>query len=309
MKVKFGLITDSHFSPLKENFRTDNFFETAVSKFQQSYDFFKREQVDFVLHGGDVFNRYRSYSNPMMVSVRNMIVSSDLITYFIWGQHDLLGYNRESGKNSNLDFLRRISDGKLIEITDNIKLKGFRIYASHVDQNPQDIINSIDEKSTTPSIVLAHSLLYDSRSKTFGEIDVRKFGKIKPILVLSGDLHTGIEKVEIQGTTYYNPGSLMRTSREKRKPKVAVIEIEPFLSEWQINIKEFFPECEDFPFPEEEVAGSDIAVNKEQDSDKYIESFAKFKVESKDIFDILEKVGEEHNIDKEVLTYIKSKRK
>ena len=115
----------------------------------------------------------------------------------------------------------------------------------------------------------------------------------------------GYDRFEHENTVYYNPGSLARTSREERKPKAAIFTIDRFLNSWDINIDEFFPICEEHPFPDEKP--EEVKVSDEMDSSDYIESFEKFKSESKDIFERLEKVGLEHNIDKEILEYIKSK--
>lgn len=301
---KFGFLTDTHFSVVRNSFRTDGFFESVLSKFKQCYDYFNASGCEFVLHGGDMFDKYRSYSYPMILQIRDVIVKSKIPTYFIWGQHDLMGYNRASSRNSNLEFLQQICDNKLIEIKDFVELKSVYLFASHVDQDCIDVLRGINPRIIKPVVSVVHALLFNAES-SFGTIDVRKIGKIKPVLVLSGDLHSGFEQTEIENTVYYNPGSLARTSREKRKPKAAVIEMTPFMNEWSINIKEFFPKCEEFPFPEAETA--DITVSDQQDSEEYIEAFEKFKAESTDIIERLEQVGKHHNIDSEVLEYIKSK--
>ena len=302
---KFGFLTDSHFSVIRNNFRTDNYFESLISKFQQCYEHFNKSGCEFIVHGGDVFDKYRTYSHPMLLKIREIIIKSKIPTYFIWGQHDLLGYNRNSSHNSNLEFLKEICDGKLIEIKDCIELDKIRIFASHVDQEPITTLQSINLKYKKPSIAVVHALLYNSESN-FSIIDIRKFGKIHPTIVLSGDLHGGFSKTELYGTTFYNPGSLARTEKTDRKPKAAIIELQPWLTEWTVNIEEFFPNCEDFPFPKEETP--EITVSKDQDSEEYIEAFEKFKSETKDIIERLEKVGELHKINKEVLEYIKSKK-
>lgn len=304
-ECKFGFLTDTHFSVVRNNFRTDSFFDSVISKFSQCYDHFNASGCEFIVHGGDMFDKYRSYSHPMILKIREVIVNSKIPTYFIWGQHDLLGYNRDSSRNSNLEFLKEICDGKLKELNDHVDAGSLHLYASHVDQDPAEVFQKINRKrSFKPSVVVAHALLYNTHSN-FGTIDIYKFDNIKPTLVLSGDLHSGFEATQIGNTTFYNPGSLARTEKTDRKPKCVVITLKPFLTEWTVNIEEFFPECEDYPFPEETM---ELKVSDQQDSDEYIEAFEKFKSESKDIIEHLEKVGTHHKIDREVLEYIKSKR-
>lgn len=302
---KFGFLTDTHFSVVRNDFRTDSFFESVISKFSQCYDYFNSSGCEFIIHGGDMFDKYRSYSHPMLLRVRETIVKSKIPTYFIWGQHDLLGYNRESSKNSNLEFLKEICDGKLIEITDHIETGSVYLYASHVDQNPTKVLQGINKRILKPTVAIVHALLHNATSN-FGTIDICSFGKVKPVLVLSGDLHCGFDYTRINDTVFYNPGSLARTERTERKPKCAIITLQPWMTDWMIDIEEFFPHCEDYPFPKEET--SEVKVSDQQDSEEYIEAFEKFKSETKDIIERLEKVGEHHKIDKEVLEYIKSKR-
>lgn len=301
--VRFGFLTDTHFSVIRKNFRTDDYFESVLSKFRECYRHFQESGCQFVLHGGDMFDKYCSYSHRMILGIRDVIMSSPVPTYVIWGQHDLLGYNRESGRNSNLSFLITICDGKLVEIKDMIELDGARVFASHVDQVPSDVLSSISPRYRKPSVCVVHALLYDQPSR-FDTIDIRSLPRNGACLVLSGDLHCGYGRFEHEGTVYYNPGSLARTSREDRKPKCAVIELTPFMNRWDVTIEEYFPFCQDHPFPEEK---EEVEKPEEMDSSDYIESFEKFKSESKDIFERLEKVGNEHGIDREILEYIKSK--
>ncbi len=304
-ETKFGFFTDSHFSVIRQDFRTDSFFDSVLSKMKQAYSHFEKEGCEFVLFGGDFFDKYASNSRYMLQTVREVLVSSKLKTYFIIGQHDLAGYSEDSYKGSNLAFLENICDGKIQKIHRSIDLGNLHIYSSHVFQNPEEVLSSIPKTLRKPVVVLAHSLLCEKASFP-GVIDVHSLPETRANLVLSGDLHTGCEHTESKGTNFYNPASLARTSREERKPKACVVTISPFMDDWLTNIQDFYPECEEYPFPEKE---EKIEVSKEQNSGTYVEAFEKFRSESKDIFERLDKVGREHNIEKEVLSYIQSKRK
>ena len=299
--TRFGFLTDTHFSVVRNDFRTDSYFESVLGKFRQCYEHFREEGCEFIVHGGDMFDRYRSCSNQMIVEIRKVIMSSSIPTYFIWGQHDLLGYNRQSGSGSNLEFLRKICDGMLVEIGGFVDVGGVRIYASHVDDDPVKILQGI-QPCGKPSVCIVHALLYSGKSM-FDCIDVGSIGKIEPVLVLSGGLHCGFGRVDSNGTTYYNPGSLARTSREDRRPKGCVVEIE---GNGCVFIEDFLPVCADYPFPADD---KDTETEIEQDSPEFIEDFEKFRSESRDIFERLEKVGNAHKISRDILEYIKSKQK
>ena len=289
---------------VRKDFRTDDYFESVLSKFRQCYRRFQEAGCRFVVHGGDMFDKYCSYSHKMILAVREVILSSPLTTYVIWGQHDLLGYNRESGKNSNLAFLIKICDGKLVEIKDVAELDEARLFASHVDQDPLTVLSSVNPLYRKPSICVVHALLYDKKSN-FDTVDIREFPRVPAACVLSGDLHCGYGPVTHEGTLYYNPGSLARTERDDRKPKAAVVSMLPFMGGWDTFVEEFFPKCEEYPFPSREEAPR---VSEEIDSGTYVDSFEQFKRESRDIYERLEKVGKAHGVDPAVLNYIKSKK-
>lgn len=303
--IKFGFFTDTHFSVVREGFRTDSFFESVLSKMEQSYAHFKQAGCEFALFGGDFFDRHASSSRPMIQAVRKVIMDSGMTTWFIWGQHDLLGYQKDSSQNSNLAFMESICDGRLMAIDDHVKISGVHVYASHVFQNPGDVLLGIPRGLKGPVVVVSHSLI-NPKTTPFGQVLIGDLPKSRANLVLSGDLHSGFDMVESMGTVFYNPGALARTSREQRRPRSCVVTMSKVLNGWQTDIENFYPSCEDFPFPEVE---EEIKVSSDQDSMEYVEAFRRFKVESRDIFERLRKVGDEHGIPGEVLAYIESKKK
>lgn len=302
--VRFGFVTDTHFSATRNGYRTDDYLESVTGKFSRCYEHFAKMGCEFVLHGGDVFDKPKSQSKQMLLGIRKTIIDAPFNTYYIWGQHDLTGYNRDTGVGSDLHFLTEICDGKLNCIEDHKDICGVHVFASHVFDDPAERLASINPNLRNPVVCVCHALINPKGG--MGTVNPRSFGKNGADIVLSGDLHGGFDSERIDGTLYCNPGSLARTSREDRKPAAYVIAINRFMSEWTVDLDRFEPECEDFPFPEEkEEAATPEAFN----SDTYIEAFERFKVSSKDIFDRLRLVGEEHGIGKDVIDFIMSHRK
>lgn len=301
MKTKFGFLTDTHFIFGRNNFRTDDFYKSTLSKFTQCYDWFKKQGCSFVVHGGDFFDKHKTNSFQMLLDLRDAIVSSGLKTYYIWGQHDLSGYNRGSKKDSSLHFLTQICDGNLIEIENETVIDGIRFCPVHVDLEPIEVLRKI-EKKDMPTVAVVHALLYLGNGAP-GTIDVRKIGPVNTNMVLSGDLHGGFCAATINDTCYLNPGSLARTSREERRPKALTVE---FLNNGEYDLDYFYPKCADYPFPEIE---EEIKVVEEPErKEEYVQAFEKFKSESKDIFECLEKAGLELGIEKNVIDYVMSKK-
>lgn len=304
--IRFGFLTDTHLSAVRTAFRTDSYLDSVLSKMAQCYRHFNDCHCAFVVHGGDMFDRHRAVSYPMLLRAREIIAGSGIPTYYIWGQHDLVGYNRETAPQSSLAFLAAICDGKLRELRSAAEIDGVRLVACHVDGDPRKFLPALKPASGMPQVAIVHALLNNAPS-AFDTIGVREIGECNADLVLSGDLHAGFPPVRIGRTLYYNPGSLARTSQEERRPKAAVIDLRPLLGQWQAEITEFFPECEAYPFPEAAPASPIAAIT--QDSPKYIEAFASFRAEARDIYDRLAKTGAAHGINPEILAYIASKRK
>lgn len=305
--IRFGYLTDTHLSATRTAFRTDSYLDSVLSKMAQCYRYFNDRHCAFIIHGGDFFDRPKAFSYPMLLRAREIIMGSGIATYFIWGQHDLTGYNRDSAGASSLAFLKEICDGvKLREIPSAIEAAGIRLTACHVDGDPRKFLPALRPAGGMPQVAVVHALLYDKPS-AFDTIDVHEIGECAADVVLSGDLHCGFAPVRLGRTLYYNPGALARTCREERRPRAAVVELRPLLGQWEASIEEFFPECEEYPFPAEDIPAP--AAEIQQDSDAYIEAFTAFRAEARDIYERLAKTGKAHGVDPEILAYIDSKRK
>ena len=305
--IRFGYLTDTHLSATRTAFRTDSYLDSVLSKMAQCYRHFNDSHCAFVVHGGDFFDRPRAFSFQMLLRAREIVTGSGIPTCFIWGQHDLTGYNRETAAQSSLAFLKEICGDKLREIRSALEIGGVRLMACHADGDPRKFLPALKPaKDGRPQVAVVHALLYDKPS-AFDTIDVHDIGECAEDAVLSGDLHCGFAPVRQGRTVYYNPGALARTAREERRPRAAVVELRPLLGQWEAAIEEFFPECEDYPFPAEEIPAP--AGEIQQDSDAYIDAFNAFRAEARDIYERLEKTGRANGVDPAILAYINSKRK
>ena len=232
--LKFAFITDTHIDNKYGN-RIDNTIDSILSKIKQSYEIAEKEKCEFIIHGGDVFNRVsiKEKKEEVFLRLRHIITSSKLKTYFIFGQHDI-NYSKETYNNSSLKLLAGSCDGKMQLIDGKIEFDNCIIYSSHVYDDIEKIVYNI-LPCNKPTIVIAHCLLYDKKS-FFDTIDVARIAlKSKNVnLILSGDLHCGFPFQKHENTWFYNPGSLLRKSidQKDRKPKLAIITINPFFDDW-----------------------------------------------------------------------------
>ena len=302
--AKFGFVTDTHYDYKYES-RKDDTLKTLLDKTVQAYDWFRERGCEFVIHGGDMFDRHRIYNFELLSKVRNTLKNSGLVTYFIMGQHDLSGYNENTLPASSLGFIDSISDGSLKFLEKEMEIGEYRFVPCHVMQDPVEIVHKV-RRSDKPTICVCHALLTDQR-EAFGTISITHFKNKNVQLVLSGDLHDGVPFQVCNGMQFYNPGSFARDARTLRLPKVGALQ-------WdgeKFVLEEFEPKCpdaKDIFFWDDEVKTASVIREEEkvkENEASYIAEFQQFHSESKDIYELLDKIGRAKGLRKEVLDLIK----
>ena len=301
---KFGFITDTHYDYKYES-RKDDTLKTLLDKTGQAYSWFKSVGCRFVVHGGDMFDRHRIYNFDLLAKVRNTLKESGLTTWFIMGQHDLSGYNADTLPASCLGFIDSISDGSLQFLEGTTEIGGYRFVPSHVNADPIETINGVGAFDK-PTVCVCHALLTDQR-EAFGTVSITHCRNPNVQLVLSGDLHDGVPFQRFKGIQFYNPGSFSRDARTLRLPKVGALQ-------WngtEFVLEEFEPKCpdaKDIFFWDDEVKTASVIKDEDEvkeNAASYIEEFRQFHSESKDIYELLEKIGRAKGIRDEVLELIK----
>lgn len=306
---RFGFITDTHYD-CKYDCRKDDALSSLIDKTRQCYEWFRQVGCEFVIHGGDVFDRHRIYNFDMMKRVRDVFRSSGLKTYYIMGQHDLSGYNPNTLNASSLGFLDSISDGSLQLIESEIDIGGYHFVASHVNMDPVKSVNEYNVAHDRPVIFVCHALLTDERD-AFGTISITHFKNPCVSLVLSGDLHDGIRLQLCNGIQFYNPGALARDSKGTRMPKAGVLQYDDRYNEFLLM--EFHPKCKPcdeifFWNDDSQIETAPVTTPEKKplkNNYDFIDDFCKFKSESKDIYELLERIGRANGIQDEVLDLIK----
>ena len=302
--MKFGYVTDTHIMPSQIRSRADNYAQAVLAKLQEAYEIFRKNKVEFVIHGGDLFHRHKIFSYKVLKQVRHTFKANKFITYFIEGQHDLDDYNKESYEDSALEFMADIADDKFVLIENILELKHCILYASHCYDDPKTILDSIP-KSDKPQIAIVHALLHD-RNEMFDVIRTETLVPTNANLVLSGDLHCGFPMHEIQGTTFYNPGAMARTSShcKDRNPQVAIIEVDDFFGQWKTSIVEY-----ELPHNGNVFIEKKETPKTEGNLDKFVENFQSFRKMSSDIFQLVDLLGKQKGKEAELINYIMSFKK
>lgn len=247
--MKFLYFTDTHIRGSNPKNRLDNFQDTLEKKFEEVVEISQREEVDYVLHGGDLFDRPDT-SVSIINRFARVLKKIEVPTYIISGNHDIYGHNPDTINRTMLGLLDTID---ILNVIDNeiviLEKDGVRVqlsgqpYIFNIDgpdklkyYSPREIDTSVDY-----SIHMVHGMLLE---KMFFEgVDYTLIDNIvdtKADIILSGHYHSGYNTLNINGKYFINPGSLVRItnslSEMKRRPKVVIIEV----SKKEINLKEVY---------------------------------------------------------------------
>ncbi|KXG76899.1 3',5'-cyclic adenosine monophosphate phosphodiesterase CpdA [Fervidicola ferrireducens] len=217
--MRFLFFTDTHIRGTGPQSRTDNFYETLREKIRELINIAHEENVDVVLHGGDIFDR--PDVSPSLV--RDFVVlMKDLKPplYAIAGNHDIYGQNPSTISRTMLGILdsagiiKLINPGEKIFFNDRgikIQLTGQHFFYG-IDSENQRLAYCIKkDEGVDFAIHLVHGMLLD---KPF--IPGVSHTLIEDILAteadvtLSGHYHAGFGIINIENKYFINPGSIAR---------------------------------------------------------------------------------------------------
>lgn len=336
-KITLSFFTDLHLRGQTPSGRKDDYPQAILNKLE--FCLKHASECDFALFGGDFCHSYKLTSDS--IKERAIALFDQYLKvpmFYTWGQHDLLGYDYETRYESTNGFILRQAlrkEGKSIEeipvdkdlIIEHSGIKiglvscpsGFESikWSKRISRRRSDEIDI--------RIALVHDLLTTDDNQWFltNYKDFETGTKEKPgfDLVLCGDLHQGFAPATNDaGTLFLNPGALARTSKslsDIARPIRAVdiiidSETKKFEYEfWPVacagTAEEVFrkeaPIVDDMIKPKSERKEEDqIEFN---DVIKALESISASKI---DIWDMLEMRAKEVGLDRDVLSFILSKR-
>ncbi|MCX7749770.1 MAG: metallophosphoesterase family protein [Clostridia bacterium] len=248
--MKFLYFTDTHIRGNNPKNRKDNFYETLKNKFNEVKEIAKVLNVDYILHGGDWFER--PDISPSIVREFAMIVRGfEQPIYTVAGNHDVFGHNPETIGRTMLGLLEGIGIMKLMGYEDEIILEkdGLRVqltgkpYNYEIDgENFRKYYIVKKREDVDFAINIVHGMLLN---KPFYEgIRYTLIDDIKDTeadITIAGHYHNGFGIKKLNEKYFVNPGSLVRVSNTlseiNRKPKVVLIELDRDVHLSEIELK------------------------------------------------------------------------
>lgn len=237
--LKILFLTDTHIRGTNPKNRIDDFVQTLENKLCEIVNIINEENIDFVIHGGDIFDR-PDISITIVSRFARILKSIKVPLYIVSGNHDIFGHNPNTinrtilGLLGELSFINLLNENDKIFFTDNklkVQVTG-QPYTYDIDSDTgkeKYILKDVD-KSADYSIHIVHGMLLDKpffKGISYTLIDDIK--DTKADITLSGHYHSGFNTITIDSKHFVNPGSLTRITNSlrelDRKPQVAIIEL------------------------------------------------------------------------------------
>ncbi|OLR64195.1 metallophosphoesterase family protein [Peptoniphilus porci] len=306
--MKILYLTDTHIRGTNPQNRLDDYKETLKEKLREIADIIKEEKIDYVLHGGDLFDR-PDVSVSIVSEFAQIFQNYGIPIYIISGNHDIFGHNPDTldrtmlGLLCNLGVMHLVNYKKIILEKDiKVQLTGSPYVYSmdEVSNRHNYILNEVDETCRF-SIHMTHGFLIDKPfMKEVPHTLIDDIKETKADITLGGHYHFGFKTVKIDNKYFVNPGALIRISNSnaeiKRRPKVNIITLND-----KIKIEDRFLKCAkpgDEVLDRSEMERHQFKGIKLAEFKESIDSTSNYK--SLDIFDLLLKISKSENISEEV---------
>lgn len=234
--MKLLYLTDTHIRGTSPRHRLDDFSLAMRRKLQEVKEIVEREQVDYVLHGGDVFDR-PTLSPAIVREFAQLLRQIPVPIYAIAGNHDIYGHNPSTIDRTMLGLLDGFGTLQLLHEGEAVRLEkeGCVVHLSgqpfHFDLDKRDFPLDYHVKKQFAAhfcIHMVHGMLVHrplpegvayTLTEQIWESDVD--------LWLSGHYHAGFPIQRKNGKWIVNPGALARVhsqpSEIKRQPQVVLI--------------------------------------------------------------------------------------
>lgn len=227
--MKFAHFTDLHLANKHPGTRTDDYSKVSIEKLAFVYEEAYNNGCEFIVFTGDFFNESSFCRYDLLKQAKDIIKKSKIPTYFIVGEHDLVGHSFTKYDESPIKYLCQELDN-FIFVNESIDLGKVVLWAKHKVVGVEGefpVYNNVDTSKL--NVLLCHDLV--GKTKILGKgsrmLMTSDYPNLPFDIVCCGDLHDGFESHKINKTWFVNPGSLMRKTVKdiNRKPKFYVIDI------------------------------------------------------------------------------------
>lgn len=220
--MKILHITDSHGTVKGPESRKDIYYIAFLKKLYELGYVIKQNQVDMVIHTGDLFHTAR-ISDKFAGQVSELIKSWNVPVYVVPGNHDIEGYTIDTIDQTKLGLLAKTG---VINILDRdtplsftnstehgdytVAISGQEYYA-HIDEGNSDDFDMQQDEADL-NILCYHGYLADAPQHPNIKCTMPENVITNADIILCGHYHRQYS-LQIGDTDVYNPGSMMRVEQ------------------------------------------------------------------------------------------------
>ena len=146
--MKLLYLTDTHIRGTSPQNRLDDYQETLKEKLREVASIIKEEKIDYVLHGGDLFDR-PDVSVSIVSDFAKIFQSFGVPIYIISGNHDIFGHNPDTLDRTMLGLLCNLGVMNLVNYKKIILEKDIRLQLTG-----SPYVYSMDEASNRENYIL-----------------------------------------------------------------------------------------------------------------------------------------------------------
>ncbi len=309
--MKILYFTDTHIRGNTPKNRKDIFIDTLEKKFKEIVKISVNLDVDYIIHGGDLFDR-PDISISIVSRFAKIFSEFKIPIYMISGNHDVYGHNPETinrtmlGLLDVLGLIKIINNEKVILEKDNVKIEVSGqpyIYDIDLPENRDYYILKDSNENVDYSMHIVHGMLLDKpfiKGIPYTLVDDIKHTTAD--ITLSGHYHRGFKTIRTdEGKYFINPGSLVRITNSlqeiDRKPKLVLLNINK-----NIEVENIYLDSA--------LSGKEVLDRKQIENNQFkSERMLQFKetinatmnFEKMDINEVLLQVSNSESVDEEVI--------
>ncbi|WP_332630602.1 exonuclease SbcCD subunit D [Halalkalibacter flavus] len=233
--MKFLYVTDTHIRGTTPKNRLDVYVDTLKEKLEEVIELANKEEVDVLLHGGDVFDR-PDLSPNVVGQFAKIFMKANMPIYVVAGNHDTFGHNPETISRTMLGLMDSFGVMTVIDPSNPILIEknGQRVQISgqpyHYDldqRDPKLDYYPTNETNADVLIHIVHSMLVEKAlPKGVPHTIIDHIWGTTADIILTGHFHGGFGIKERNGKFICNPGALARVNNHwseiSRMPKVII---------------------------------------------------------------------------------------
>ncbi len=219
--MKLLYITDTHLRGNNPRNRMDDFPAALKAKLQEIVELAAELEVDYLLHGGDVFD-LPSPSLAVVSGFTDILQEMQIPIYAIAGNHDLFAYNPATLERTMIGFLDRLGLLRLLKPGEPVYLKNKNVtlqltgqhFHYEIDRRDARADYCVAKRNCDVAVHMVHGMLlrkviYPGAAYTLVE-HVAPYTQAD--FTLGGHAHLGFRDVEYDGRLFVNPGAIARLS-------------------------------------------------------------------------------------------------